>query len=1215
MNAFGGRSRSSAGWFFAGLDSSFPDLGTDESNLSDLRFCGTDLKAGCKVFQVRKSDPSRSTEVLLAPDILNYAELEGDLKDQVLVFKYKGKFHAVDHKCPHSSYPLSHGTPFDIEDFGIILSAVTGGGGSMGLEVARSVLESGGDVICIDRQEKPLEEPWNRVLNVSKSHGTQAWYYRCDITDAENVKSVFAESMKKLRFPFRGLVACAGISGDAPSIDFPINTARSIIDINVIGTLICAQAAAQEIQRQGSAGSIVLIASMSAHGSNKGVDTVAYNSSKSAVVQMARSLAAEWGSRADIPLIRVNSISPGYIRTRVNMDPSGIIGIISVVAQIVTTCTKLGLSWRDAPEDAKKFKNEMDGLYKTLSQTSSLLIQNPEFIAAFEGQHSAVLSNLKTLSSPDDESLLSACQDELARILNGLQKQLEGSRFGWQRFKAIFSGEMTQSAIENLQRRCQVINSMISIDITTLAAKTNLEVRSLRKNLAERHLDESRRRVLDQITSIDFTAQQIDNLDRRQEGTGKWLLESPEFEAWVLGDRRTLFCPGMPGAGKTMLSSIVIEYLKRRFEGNSVYVVIDALDELDDDRNMLLEAILNLQKTSGVNIFATSRHIPEIERYFGNSPHIEIRAVDGDVMKFLDGQISKLPLAVRKNEDLQDQIKSTIVQAVQGMFLLAQLHLDSLQGKRSAKAVKEALCKLSSGSEAYDVAYEKAMERIDRQLEDQKSLAIDALSWIVCARRPLKTMELQHALAVERGTTELDEDNIPELEDVVSACAGLVTIDEESQIIRLVHYTTQEYFERTKGRWMPEAQRLLSTSCVAYLSYDRFKFTFEEHLERIHLDAKEKAEISRSRGYQFSEMVNELVISENPLYDYAACNWGYHAKYIYPPDQETLSFLTDRGYNRSSSFHLPLDKSKFAFKLFYWRPPPRDVCGIHLAAYFGLIRIFELLKGTDKTNLNLGDSYGYSPLFYAILGGDEEFLKYLLAQGGLELNKKAGPDRYHMFPLQIAVECGNKAAVRDLIRTNRVHLDAKDFLGRTALLHAAYRGNVDIFKLLVETGKVDIIDLNASERSNSILRGAVVMGRIEIVKYLVEAQKVDIESQTLAEDTPFFSAISGNQLEVARYLHDTGLINPNAANCRGETLLHYVARRDGVTLRTAQWLLDDGKVDASLLTRTSSGKMPLDLALENREPEDPVIKIISDRMALLQTTKIEQAMDDAMDGH
>ena len=45
---------------------------------------------------------------------------------------------------------------------------------------------------------------------------------------------------------------------------------------------------------------------------------------------------------------------------------------------------------------------------------------------------------------------------------------------------------------------------------------------------------------------------------------------------------------------------------------------------------------------------------------------------------------------------------------------------------------------------------------------------------------------------------KLDEENLPEIEDMVSVCAGLVTIDEESNIIRLVHYTTQEYFERTQ---------------------------------------------------------------------------------------------------------------------------------------------------------------------------------------------------------------------------------------------------------------------------------------------------------------------------------------------------------------------------------------------------------------------------------
>jgi len=52
----------------------------------------------------------------------------------------------------------------------------------------------------------------------------------------------------------------------------------------------------------------------------KGVDTAAYNASKAAVLQLTRSFAAEWGSRPSSPLIRVNSISPGYIRTRMTAE-------------------------------------------------------------------------------------------------------------------------------------------------------------------------------------------------------------------------------------------------------------------------------------------------------------------------------------------------------------------------------------------------------------------------------------------------------------------------------------------------------------------------------------------------------------------------------------------------------------------------------------------------------------------------------------------------------------------------------------------------------------------------------------------------------------------------------------------------------------------------------------------------------------------------------
>jgi len=70
---------------------------------------------------------------------------------------------------------------------------------------------------------------------------------------------------------------------------------------------------------------------------------------------------------------------------------------------------------------------------------------------------------------------------------------------------------------------------------------------------------------------------------------------------------------------------------------------------------------------------------------------------------------------------------------------------------------------------------------------------------------PITTLELRHALAVEVGEPKLDEDNLTSTDLVVSVCAGLVTIDEKSDIIRLVHYTTQEYFERVKGYWIPDA--------------------------------------------------------------------------------------------------------------------------------------------------------------------------------------------------------------------------------------------------------------------------------------------------------------------------------------------------------------------------------------------------------------------------
>lgn len=94
---------------------------------------------------------------------------------------------------------------------------------------------------------------------------------------------------------------------------------------------------------------------------------------------------------------------------------------------------------------------------------------------------------------------------------------------------------------------------------------------------------------------------------------------------------------------------------------------------------------------------------------------------------------------------------------------------------------------------------------------------------------------------MEISESELDKKNLPETGDMVSVCAGLVTIDEENNIIRLVHYTTQEYFKWTWTSWFSNAQTDIIKICVTYLLFNAFKAGFcprdEKFEERLQLNS------------------------------------------------------------------------------------------------------------------------------------------------------------------------------------------------------------------------------------------------------------------------------------------------------------------------------------------------------------------------------------------
>ncbi|RYP20379.1 hypothetical protein DL765_002837 [Monosporascus sp. GIB2] len=74
-----------------------------------------------------------------------------------------------------------------------------------------------------------------------------------------------------------------------------------------------------------------------------------------------------------------------------------------------------------------------------------------------------------------------------------------------------------------------------------------------------READEKRQEILNWPTPLNYAAQQRDFYSRARPGTGQWLLGSEEYQRWVMLSNQTLFCPGIPGAGKTTLTSIIIK--------------------------------------------------------------------------------------------------------------------------------------------------------------------------------------------------------------------------------------------------------------------------------------------------------------------------------------------------------------------------------------------------------------------------------------------------------------------------------------------------------------------------------------------------------------------------------------------------------------------------------------------------------------------------------
>jgi len=185
------------------------------------------------------------------------------------------------------------------------VALITGGSRGLGLEIAQAFGSAGATVIITARREQWLRE----AETLLKNQGVSVHAALCDVADAASVEALVQQALAECG-KIDVLVNNAGLTWGAPAETMPLERWRQVIDANITGTFLMSQVVGRHMLERNK-GSIVNVASIAGMGGGQ-LQTVGYNASKAAVINLTKALAIEWASRG----IRVNAVAPAMFRTR-----------------------------------------------------------------------------------------------------------------------------------------------------------------------------------------------------------------------------------------------------------------------------------------------------------------------------------------------------------------------------------------------------------------------------------------------------------------------------------------------------------------------------------------------------------------------------------------------------------------------------------------------------------------------------------------------------------------------------------------------------------------------------------------------------------------------------------------------------------------------------------------------------------------------------------
>ena len=440
------------------------------------------------------------------------------------------------------------------------------------------------------------------------------------------------------------------------------------------------------------------------------------------------------------------------------------------------------------------------------------------------------------------------------------------------------------------------------------------------------------------------------------------------------------------------------------------------------------------------------------------------------------------------------------------------------------------------------------------------------LSWITHAKKPLSVDELRYGLAVEyndddddEGDLEgIDEENLLSPGSLVDVCAGLVVIDSTSQTIRLVHFTTQEYFDKERLHLFKGAEVDISRACLTYLSH------------------------SFGKGFPNPQIATKALQS-HPFFNYAICHWFLHVGKVLSVKNPSRMFSKVVARFKSSPLRR-LAPPSYYFTRFKNRVK-RKTLALELASYLGLEELVTILL-----DLSTGSCPGMdTSLVFASIEGHLNVVKLLL-QYGAQVGSTLEPGGNYNA-LGAACKGGHLSVVKLLIGQGaNIHSGT---WATTPPLHFAYlrRDPIMVDFLLKEGADVNARDCLGNTACHKARSRCSV--DIDMIKRLVDAH-CDLEIANTHGQTALHCAVAINDSIMVDFLVKEGA-DVNARGYNGRTACHEAAwsfLRSGVDI--VKCLVD---AHCDLEITDDAGKTALHYAAGSHYPDMIMIKLLLDKGA------------------